>query len=255
MAAEWFCKIGEKKYGPWNDKQLKTVVAKGQLKPEHLVRQGSEGPWVPAGRVKGLFPSGTAGNAQSPGKKLPKAGAQASPRGPAKPGTSPAKAGGLPTATEAPSPPPADMPQELTLGGHKHHVLMNVDSLNIQAAQIDMSRRKVRTGLKGLKKEDQKKMTIILWCFGGGGILFGVLAFTWRDLGPSLRHKEGGEFQADSGQSADSGKPANSGKPADSGKQPEKKETAEAKGPSELTGNLKSRWRGRCGSHRPLSRC
>ena len=86
MSADWFCKIGEKKYGPLNDKQLKTIVAKGQLKPEHLVRHGSEGPWVAAGRVKGLFPEGAAGNAQSQGnasqgKKPPQATGKPLPTG------------------------------------------------------------------------------------------------------------------------------------------------------------------------------
>lgn len=102
MAADWFCKIGEKKYGPLNDKQIKTIVAKGQLKPEHLVRQGSEGPWVPAGRIKGLFPSGVAGNAQSHGKP-PSATAKPLPKAAGKPGVPQAKAATLPTAAEAPA--------------------------------------------------------------------------------------------------------------------------------------------------------
>ena len=80
MSADWFCKIGEKKIGPLNGQQLKTIVAKGQLKPEHLVRRGSEGPWVPAGRIKGLFPEGPAGSAQSQGKKPAPATAKPLPK-------------------------------------------------------------------------------------------------------------------------------------------------------------------------------
>ena len=35
------------------------------------------------------------------------------------------------------------------LGGHhKHHVEMNVDSLNIEATPVDVSRRKVKAGLQ-----------------------------------------------------------------------------------------------------------
>jgi len=175
MSADWFCKIGEKKYGPLNDKQLKTIVAKGQLKPEHLVRQGSEGPWIPAGRVKGLFPSSPAGNTPSQGKKPPQATGKPSSKAAAKPAT--VRATGLPTAAEAPAPPAPDMPQELTLGAHHKHVEMNVDSLNIHAMPVNVSRRKVKTGMKGLKKEEQKKLTILLWCFGGGGITIGLIVF------------------------------------------------------------------------------
>ena len=171
MSADWFCKIGEKKYGPLNDQQLKTIVAKGQLKPEHLVRQGSEGPWVPAGRIKGLFPSSAAGNAQSQGKKLPQATAKPLPKAAANPGTPPRPRPPLPTAAEAPAPPAADIPQEMRLGGHhKHHVELNIDSLNIETMPVNVSRRKVKSGMQGLKKEEQKKLTILLWCFIGGGI-------------------------------------------------------------------------------------
>ncbi len=56
MSDDWFCKIEGKKVGPLTGQQLRTIVAKGKLRPEHLVRRGGEGPWVPAGRVKGLFP-------------------------------------------------------------------------------------------------------------------------------------------------------------------------------------------------------
>ncbi|HUT12317.1 MAG TPA: DUF4339 domain-containing protein [Thermoguttaceae bacterium] len=55
MAVEWFCKISGKKFGPLSSKQLKTMVQKGRLLPEHEVTQGTGGPWVPADRVKGLF--------------------------------------------------------------------------------------------------------------------------------------------------------------------------------------------------------
>ena len=170
MSADWFCKIGEKKYGPLNGQQLKTIVAKGQLKAEHLVRRGSEGPWVPAGRIKGLFPQG--GDAASQGKKLPQATAKPLPK-------KAARAGSLPTAAAAPSP-PTDIPQELTLGGHhKHHVEMNVGNLDIETMPVNVSRRKLKTGLKGLKKDERKKLTIVLTCFIGGGLTIGVIVFVW----------------------------------------------------------------------------
>jgi len=60
MAVEWFCKISGKKFGPLSSKQLRAMVQKGQLLPQHEVTQGTGGPWVPAGRVKGLFSQGGA---------------------------------------------------------------------------------------------------------------------------------------------------------------------------------------------------
>lgn len=59
MAGEWFCKIAGNQRGPLSPAQLKLLAAHGELRPQDLVRQGFEGPWAPAERVKGLF-SGSA---------------------------------------------------------------------------------------------------------------------------------------------------------------------------------------------------
>ena len=56
MLADWFCTIDGKRIGPFNSQQLKAAAAKGQIRPDHLVRRGDDGPWLPAGRIKGLFP-------------------------------------------------------------------------------------------------------------------------------------------------------------------------------------------------------
>jgi hypothetical protein len=173
MSADWFCKIADKKVGPLNAQQLKTFVAKGQLKPEHLVRRGSEGPWVPAGRVKGLFTSGTSGEAAqgttpTAGKPLPKAVKSSTPQ-----------ASPLPTAAESP-PPPADIPEELSLGGqHKHHVQMNVDKFDFETTPVMVSQRKMKSGLQSMKQAEQKKATIVLLSVIGGGTVFGLIVFIW----------------------------------------------------------------------------
>jgi hypothetical protein len=212
MSADWFCKIGEKKVGPLNGQQLKTIVAKGQLKPEHFVRRGSEGPWIPAGRIKGLFPEGPAGNAPSPGKRPPQAPARPLPKAAAHPGTPPtAKATSLPTAAEAPLPPAADIPQELLLGGHhKHHVELNVDSLHIETTPIDVSRRRVKSGLQGMKKDERKKLTLILLCLIGGGMTFGLIVILSAIFSGKLSSKT--EVAKD---------PIAAAEVADSGKKPE----------------------------------
>ena len=66
MAGEWFCKIAGRERGPLSPAQLKLLALHGELRPTDPVRQGLEGPWVPAGRVKGLF-SGSAPKQSSAG--------------------------------------------------------------------------------------------------------------------------------------------------------------------------------------------
>ncbi len=173
MSADWFCKIGDKKVGPLNNQQLKTFVAKGQLKPEHLVRRGSEGPWVPAGRIKGLFmPGASAGQPQ--GKPSP-ASAKPLPKAAKSDAMPAAKASPLPAAPEAP-PPPADLPQEFALGGQHNHGVQ-LDRFEIETTPVMVSRRKMKTGLQGLKKAEQKKVTIILMSVIGGGLTVGLIVF------------------------------------------------------------------------------
>jgi len=55
MATQWYVKIKGKRGGPLSGRQLKGLADRGQISPEDLVRQEAGGPWVPAGRVKGLF--------------------------------------------------------------------------------------------------------------------------------------------------------------------------------------------------------
>ncbi len=162
MSADWFCKIGEKKLGPLNNQQLKTFVAKGQLKPEHLVRRGNEGPWLPAGRIKGLFAAGAAPAQDKPAsaKPLPKASAAAS----------------LPTAAEPPRP-PSDVPRDLATGPQhkKRHARINVEEFDIETTPVMVSRRKVKRGLQALKKSEQKKVATVLLSIIGGGAVIGVI--------------------------------------------------------------------------------
>jgi hypothetical protein len=179
MSADWFCKIGDKKIGPLDGQQLKKVVAQGQLKPEHYVRRGSEGPWVPAGRIKGLFPEGSAGGSESAAST-------------GKPRISPpkAKATNLRTAAEAPTPPPAGLPHELMLGGHSQHGQLNVDGLDYDMTPVSVSRRKVRPGMKGSKNDKKKKTNVVLICVSGGCIAIFVCVVIGAAANGLFSHKE-----------------------------------------------------------------
>jgi len=179
MSADWFCKIGEKRIGPLNGQQLKTFAAQGQLKPEHLVRRGSEGPWVPAGRIKGLFVGGTPGEGP-PHNTKPPSTAEPLPKA-VKSATSPrTQASPLPSASQSPPPPPIDIPAELSLGGQeKHHVPLNVDKFNIETTPVMVSQRKMKSGLQSMKKADQQKATVILLSVIGGGTIIGLIVFIW----------------------------------------------------------------------------
>ncbi len=64
MASQWFCKIAGHERGPLSAQALKSMADKGRIQPDDPVRQGADGSWVPAGRVKGLFPSDQAAPTQ-----------------------------------------------------------------------------------------------------------------------------------------------------------------------------------------------
>lgn len=55
--ADWFVQHGGKQYGPLPAAKLKQLAADGKISPTTSVRLGTDGAWVPASRVKGLFDS------------------------------------------------------------------------------------------------------------------------------------------------------------------------------------------------------
>lgn len=73
MVTDWYVKIADKEVGPLSSQQLKIMAKKGQLGAEDLIRQGDNGPWVPAGRVKGLVPQAGAEVSDSTITALPMA--------------------------------------------------------------------------------------------------------------------------------------------------------------------------------------
>lgn len=56
MAHQWFIKSGAKQHGPFSSSQLKKLAEQGRITPEISVRRGEVGNWVPASKIKGLFP-------------------------------------------------------------------------------------------------------------------------------------------------------------------------------------------------------
>jgi hypothetical protein len=55
MAASWFVRGNGKVYGPLDSSKLKQLVRDGKIDESTDVGQSSNGPWCPAGKVKGLF--------------------------------------------------------------------------------------------------------------------------------------------------------------------------------------------------------
>ena len=53
---EWYIKKGEKHYGPYSSRELKNLAHSGKIEPSDEVQTGRMGQWVPAEKVKGLFP-------------------------------------------------------------------------------------------------------------------------------------------------------------------------------------------------------
>lgn len=53
--SEWYVKINEKTHGPMTSKQLKDYSASGKITPETALKKGTDGQWVKASNVRGLF--------------------------------------------------------------------------------------------------------------------------------------------------------------------------------------------------------
>lgn len=64
MAAQWYCLIGLKQYGPFTGEQVRQLVQQGQLQREHGVRTETDSQWTAAGDLPGLFPPPEAAPAQ-----------------------------------------------------------------------------------------------------------------------------------------------------------------------------------------------
>lgn len=73
MPSDWYLKIADKEVGPLTSHQLKAMAKKGQLAADDLVRQGTDGPWIPASRVRGLLVPSDAASSESTLTVLPTA--------------------------------------------------------------------------------------------------------------------------------------------------------------------------------------
>jgi hypothetical protein len=62
VAATWYCRVDDDELGPLPPAALKQLVLEGRVTADSLIRQGENGKWVPAGKVKGLL-SGDSGSA------------------------------------------------------------------------------------------------------------------------------------------------------------------------------------------------
>ena len=65
MAAEWYYKELGQDFGPISTAQLQLYARTGEIGPDTFVRNGSNGKWVAACRVKGLFDVSAKPNART----------------------------------------------------------------------------------------------------------------------------------------------------------------------------------------------
>ena len=54
-SGNWYVRADNDVQGPFSVAALRAAAAAGQVRPESLVKQGVEGDWIPASRLKGLF--------------------------------------------------------------------------------------------------------------------------------------------------------------------------------------------------------
>ena len=62
----WFVRGGGKVYGPLDSSKLNQLVSDGKINQTTEVAQNQNGPWVPAGKVTGLFKAAPATPAHAP---------------------------------------------------------------------------------------------------------------------------------------------------------------------------------------------
>src|SRR5712672_2767639 len=55
MATQWYCRLMGTELGPFTSKQLLEMARSHRLMRDDSVKKGSDGMWVAAHRVKGLF--------------------------------------------------------------------------------------------------------------------------------------------------------------------------------------------------------
>jgi hypothetical protein len=78
MASEWYFEVTGKQIGPVSSGGLLALARRGTVTYDTPVRKGPDGKWVPAKRVKGLFPSVRGGGDGIP--DAPNSGAATKPR-------------------------------------------------------------------------------------------------------------------------------------------------------------------------------
>jgi hypothetical protein len=60
MSPQWYFTVdGKRKIGPVSSEQLRELAASGAVQPENMVLKLGAGRWVPAFKIRGLFPGGT----------------------------------------------------------------------------------------------------------------------------------------------------------------------------------------------------
>jgi hypothetical protein len=55
MSSRWFVRSSSKTYGPFSSVDLKRLAVSGKIKPETQIATSTDGPWLAAGHVRGLF--------------------------------------------------------------------------------------------------------------------------------------------------------------------------------------------------------
>jgi hypothetical protein len=166
MATDWYVRVGEVERGPVSSEALKHLALEGRVTPDTPIRKGDSGNWVPASRVKGLFPSSAASVTAHP---MPAAAPPPVPK--AQPIPMPQVAASMPGvdesqpphATEAPPPgrPPMDSYQKVLLGVGAGCLALLAVSPFLNWVNI------LGGGMLGIEG-DGKIILILCVCVGGG---------------------------------------------------------------------------------------
>jgi hypothetical protein len=172
----WYCRIGNAEYGPFTSADLKRFAGANQLTQTDLVRQGADGTWVPAARVKGLLADASAPAPSAPVPVTPSAAmpvtptaamsVAAAPAGPAAPTEKRERAGDVVLPSRPLQQPAAPMPMPHPDAFPGFAVAPKIDTRSESLAESRGARQRRQRSLVAL---------LLLAVLGGAGGTYALL--------------------------------------------------------------------------------
>jgi hypothetical protein len=179
MSPQWYFTVdGKRKIGPVSSKQLRELAASGTVQPENMVLKLGAQRWVPAFKIRGLFPEGT----------VVDGGLIASTTQPQPAASDQRPSGDLAPVSQVPANPgPAEDSQEKVRAEEIPDVLPASDSDVVPGA----TREGPPIGRMGNAEWRMRVVIPVVAATAGVALVAGIIIFALFRAGPSGRHDDG----------------------------------------------------------------